>query len=112
MLVIDIWAHLAAHGPVCGLDTQHKTRVLHAVTDRAVLDRIGDSRTTIDAPCGAKVRIVPVAKDTPVAWPPRVAALPEGWSRCAVCHEATGKRRPAACWTPLVSERVSQEGKD
>jgi hypothetical protein len=95
MLLMDVWATVAAAGAVCG--GNGKTTVLHAVTPEMVLARLGDKRKTMDAPCGTKVRIV--TGDVGVfTWPPRVASLPAPWVRCSDCHRATGSKRPAKEW--------------
>lgn len=92
MLLVDVWANIAAYGPVCG--RAGKSLALHAVTAEMLLERFGDKRTTLDAPCGAKVRIF--SGDVgPFMWPPRLSLLPEGWTRCGECHKATGSKRPA-----------------
>lgn len=97
MLLIDIWANIAAHGPVCGVNPRKTDRVLHAIDAEAVLGRFGDKRTTVDAPCGERVRIIS-GEIGPFMWPPRVSMLPAGTTRCVECHLATGRKRPHSAW--------------
>lgn len=42
----------------------------------------------------------------PTPWPPRVRGLPEGFTRCAECHEATGRKRPRSEFKPRQTADV------
>ena len=54
--------------------------------------------------CGLTgLRVVAVERSGLMLWPPRVASLPDGLSRCRVCHEATGKRRPRSNYVSVVA---------
>jgi len=45
--------------------------------------------------CGITgLRVVADERSMVMPWPPRVASIPDGMSRCRPCHEATGKLRP------------------
>lgn len=89
-----IYVHVT--GNVCAL----RNRVFHALDAEQVLDRLklGSRRTTYDAVCGAKVRMYPFTngdRTLSALWPPRLATLAEGVSRCQVCWETTGRKRPS-----------------
>ena len=70
--------------------------VIHAATMDGVLATWPDGPLT--APCGAEVRIITSRNDegrlVGYRWPPRVADLKAGTTRCLTCHKATGSKRP------------------
>lgn len=80
-------------------------RVFHAVGVGALAKGWPDGPGV--APCGAVVKLlgVPFGSDNAVEWPPRVSSLPDGWTRCRECHDATGKMRPRATFALAVPEK-------
>ena len=70
---------------------------LHAVDMEGVVD--GWERGFFRSACGLrglKICGATMEEDHGLAapWPPRLRGLPEGFVRCRVCWEATGKKRP------------------
>jgi methyl coenzyme M reductase subunit C-like uncharacterized protein (methanogenesis marker protein 7) len=94
------YLHIIGH--VCAVN--RRTRTVHALDADVIHDQLNakSRRTTYDAVCGAKVRVMQV-RDREVAssvlWPPRLSTLVDGVSRCDVCWEATGRKRPSK-WFP------------
>lgn len=87
-------------------------QVMHALDAAQVAGRLNTKsrRKTYDAACGALVRLYPyptpehdLIERCSALWPPRVATLTEGASRCRDCWESTGRRRPSA-YFPEVTE--------
>lgn len=88
--------------PLIGVNPDDPT-VLHAVTmDQVCHGWSGEN--PMDAACGAaSVKLLaattgPDARVVVVEWPPKIASLPAGHSRCRPCWEATGRKRPRSTW--------------
>lgn len=94
-------------GLICGFDPQ--ARRFHAVqADHALEVMRQGRRRTVDGVCGRRVRVwvMPATSEvgSTALWPPRVANLRDDASRCEVCHDATGRRRPSGYFPPLNAE--------
>lgn len=85
---------LLVNAPLAGLEPGSEQAVIHALTMEGL---VGGLR----APCGvpAKVLALPLDNDRAVLWPVQ-HRLPGPWSRCRVCWEATGKKRPRSYLAP------------
>lgn len=91
--------------PLIGISRRWPS-VLHAVDADEICRAWPDG--TVSSVCGVR-RLRLVGTTSPdvegvvgVEWPPRVAGLPPEWSRCRVCHELTGRRRPRSKFRATV----------
>lgn len=71
-------------------------KVLHAVTMEGIPNP--GARRLCTTACGLKGARIVASGHAGVQWPPRVASLPEGVTRCRDCYVATGKPRPVSRW--------------
>jgi hypothetical protein len=98
---VDLW-HLT--GWIVGV--HRETSTMHAVDAEQAFAQLRSRsrRTTVDAVCGARVRLYSCspadARFATALWPPRVRTLVDGVSRCLACHEATGRPRPSGYFPP------------
>ena len=76
--------------------------VLHAVRDED-LPIATWPRGTARSACGLAGVRLEWSNGGPVPWPPRLRWMPDGWSRCADCHDATGRKRPRSEFRPKVT---------
>lgn len=90
-----------------------RARRFHAVSFSSAAKVIDgrSRRVTVDAVCGARGRLYGVRgmigeeeRAIMVPWPPRVAAIPDGWERCRECMAAAGVTRPR--WPPAEGVTV------
>ena len=71
---------------------------LHAATMEAIAHAWSGEHELVAA-CGAgAMKLLPSSEEQGIPWPPRVASLPPGWTRCRACHTLTGRRRPRSEW--------------
>ncbi len=90
-------ASMLMNAPLCGT-TGPKGTVIHAVEATGIPT---EKRKTCDSVCGKRVKIIPqkvtehdgVEIHAPAQWPPRVAKLAEGTTRCPECFEACGQKK-------------------
>jgi hypothetical protein len=94
------------NAPVAAIAVRGSDRVVHAVDMDGVHGFPGtrtERRTTCDAACGARVRLIGCTVDTGegttssavALFPPYVAPLrASGGERCRACWVATGRMRP------------------
>lgn len=76
------------------------TETLHAVTMKGLPAATWPHGRSTSA-CGiGDVGIIAVTDDPkmPMPWPPRVASLPPGMTRCKACFDATNKPRPRSAF--------------
>ena len=98
----------AFNAPLVGVLRRWPHR-LHAVTMEAVVD--GWKRGSFKSACGlrgmafcaATFEESPGSDPTAAPWPPRLQGMPEGFIRCRVCWEATGKKRPRCQYKPKAA---------
>lgn len=91
--------------PWCAIEPEAEPPgLIHALTMEAVVE--GWDTQEFKSPCGLEVKLLPVLLDdwgdgeheggwACLGWPPRVANLTSGVTRCRECHELTGRKRPS-----------------
>ena len=88
---------LMLDAPLVGV-LQRWPKRLHAIP----MDGISPHRMSFESACGLSgLRLFPadyVGERVAAPWPPRVKGMPEGFVRCRVCFEATGRPRPRCDW--------------
>lgn len=88
----------AMTAPLIALDP-HDQSMVHAITMEEVVK--GWESTSLSAACGVEgLKLMPDTDGGYAPWPPRVAGMPDGMSRCRECHDLTGKKRPRTQWRP------------
>lgn len=94
---------LLVNAPLAGLEPGGASGVVHALTMEGLID--------LQAACGvpAKVLALPWPDGgRPVLWPVQ-HRLPGPLSRCRVCWEATGKKRPRSHLAPAVTHAIEPD---
>lgn len=83
---------LMMHAPLIGIRLRWPT-VLHAIDMDGLPIKTwphGKARSV----CGLSGLRVAGSGETIGLWPPRVSSLPDGWTRCKDCFDATKHKRP------------------